>query len=108
VSRPARGDVWWDETLTHGRRPYIVLTRDEAIEQLGEVIVVPLTTTVRRLPNEVELDESDGTPRACVTSLDNLSTIAKGQLVEKITVVGTAKMDELCRALDATVACASI
>ena len=47
-------------------------------------------------------------PRACVTSLDNLSTIAKGQLVEKITVVGPAKMDELCRALGSTVACASI
>jgi mRNA-degrading endonuclease toxin of MazEF toxin-antitoxin module len=95
VSRPARGDVWWGETLTHGRRPYIVLTPDQAIEQLREAIVVPLTTTVRRLPNEVELDESDGMPRACVTSLDNLSTIAKGQLVEKITVVGPAKMDEL-------------
>ena len=58
--------------------------------------------------NGVELDESDGMPRACVTSLDNLSTIAKGQLVEKITVVGPAKMGELCRALGATVACASI
>ena len=82
MSRPARGDVW----LGARRSPtvvwlYIVLTRDEAIEQLGEVIVVPLTTTVRRLPNEVELDDSDGLPRACVTSLDNLSTIAKGQLV---------------------------
>jgi mRNA-degrading endonuclease toxin of MazEF toxin-antitoxin module len=47
-------------------------------------------------------------PRACVTSLDNLSTIAKGQLVEKITVVGPAKMHEPCRALGATVACVSI
>jgi mRNA-degrading endonuclease toxin of MazEF toxin-antitoxin module len=78
------------ETLTHGRRPYVVLTRDEAIEQLGEVIVVPLTT-VRRLPNEVELDESDGMPQACVTSLDNLSTIAKGQLVERITIVSATE-----------------
>ena len=108
MSSPARGDVWWGETLTHGRRPYIVLTRGEAIKHLAEVIVVPLTTTVRHLPNEIELDESDGMPRACVTSLDNLSTIAKGQLVEKITVVGPAKMDELCRALGATVACVSI
>ena len=108
MSRPARGDVWWGETLTHGRRPYIVLARDEAIEQLGELIVVPLTTTVRHLPNEVELDESDGMPRACVTSLDNLSTIAKGQLVEKIPVVGPGEEDELCRALGVTVACVSI
>lgn len=102
---PARGEVWWGETLVHGRRPYVVLTRDEAVERLDEVIVVPLTTTVRGLPTEVELNESDGMPRTCVTSLDNLSTIAKGQLVERITAVIPAKMDEICRALNATVAC---
>jgi mRNA-degrading endonuclease toxin of MazEF toxin-antitoxin module len=35
------------------------------------VVVVPLTTTVRGLSNEVELDVTDGLPRACVTSFDN-------------------------------------
>jgi len=84
VRRPVRGEVWWGETVAHGRRPYVVLTRDEAIEQLSEVIVVPLTTTGRGLSSEVEPDVVDGVPRACVTSFDNLSTIAKGQLVEKI------------------------
>jgi mRNA interferase MazF len=102
---PVRGEVWWGETLVHGRRPYIVLTRDEALERLSEVIVAPLTTTVRGLPNEVELDDSDGMPRSCVTSFDNLSTIAKGQLVDKITALSPAKMNEICRALNATVAC---
>lgn len=105
VSTPARGEVWWGETLVHGRRPYIVLTRDEAPGNLSEVIVVPLTTTVRGLPNEVELDRSDGIPRLCVTSFDNLSTIAKGQLAEKIATLSPAKMDEICHALNVTVAC---
>lgn len=105
MTAPTRGDVWWGETLLHGRRPYVVLTREEAVQSLGEVIVVPLTTTIRGLPNEVGMDESDGMPRSCVTSFDNLSTIAKGQLVEKITALNPAKMDEICRALDATVAC---
>jgi mRNA interferase MazF len=97
VSRPARGEVWWGETVAHGRRPYIVLTRDEAIERLGEMIVVPLTTTVRGLPNELELDVTDGLPRACVTSLDNLSTIARGQLIERIATLDPARMEEICR-----------
>ncbi len=66
---------------------------------------MPLTTTVRGLPNEVELDESDGLPRSCVTSFDNLSTIAKGQLVDKITALSPAKIDEICRALNGTAAC---
>jgi mRNA interferase MazF len=105
VSGPARGEVWWGETVAHGRRPYIVLTRDEAIERLSEVIVVPLTTTVRGLSNEVELNVTDGVPRAYVTSFDNLSTIARGQLVERITTLDPARMDEICRALNATVAC---
>ncbi len=82
-----------------------MLTRDEAIEKLDQVIVVPLTTTVRDLPNEVQSDKAEGMPRACVTSIDNLSTIARGQLVERISVLGPAKMDEVCRALDTTVAC---
>jgi mRNA interferase MazF len=105
VSGPARGEVWWGETVAHGRRPYIVLTRDEAIERLSEVIVVPLTTTVRGLSNEVELNVTDGVPRACDTSFDTLSTIATGQLVERITTLDPARMDETCRALNATVAC---
>jgi mRNA interferase MazF len=105
VTAPARGEVWWGETVAHGRRPYVVLTRAEAIEQLSDVIVVPLTTTVRGLSNEVELDVADGVPRACVTSFDNLSTIARGQLVEKIATLDPARMDEICRALNATVAC---
>jgi mRNA interferase MazF len=105
VSGPARSEVWWGETVAHGRRPYFVLTRDEAIERLSEVIVVPLTTTVRGLSNEVELNVTDGVPKACVTSFDNLSTIARGQLVERITTLDPARMDEICRAPNATVAC---
>jgi mRNA-degrading endonuclease toxin of MazEF toxin-antitoxin module len=81
------------------------MTRDEAVERLSELIVVPLTTTVRGLPNEVGLNQTDGMPRACVTSIDNLSTIAKGQLVERITELDAAKMDEVCRALNRSVAC---
>src|SRR5439155_14225547 len=105
VRGPVRGEVWWGETVAHGRRPYVVLTRDEAIEQLSEVIVVPLTTTVRELSSEVEPDVVDGVPRACVTSFDNVSTIAKGQLLEKIATLDPARMDEIGRALNATVAC---
>jgi mRNA-degrading endonuclease toxin of MazEF toxin-antitoxin module len=57
------------------------------------------------LSNEVELDEADGVLRACVTSFDNRSTIARGQLVEKIATLDPVRMDEICRALHATVAC---
>ncbi|TML97339.1 MAG: type II toxin-antitoxin system PemK/MazF family toxin [Actinobacteria bacterium] len=105
VRRPVRGEVSWGETVAQGRRPYVVLTRDEAIEQLSEVIVVPLTTTGRELSSEVEPDVVDGVPTACVTSFDNLSTIAKGQLVETIATLDPARMDEICRAPNAGRSC---
>jgi mRNA interferase MazF len=105
VTGPKRGEIWWGETTSHGRRPYVVMTRNEAITKLNEIIVVPLTTTIRGLPNEVELDQTDGLPRACVTSIDNLSTIARAQLVQRISTLDAAKMAEICRALNTTVAC---
>lgn len=46
-----------------------------------------------------------GLPRACVASIDSLSTIARGQLVERISTLGAPKMAEVCRALNVTVEC---
>jgi len=92
---------FWGWSASHPQKP----GRDEGIERLDEVIVVPLRAVVRGLPNEVELDVADGLPRACVTGFDNLSMIARGQLVEKIATLAPARMDEICRARNATVAC---
>ncbi len=100
-----RGDVWWGETPTHGRRPYLVLTRDSAIGVLNEVLVAATTRTVRDIPAEVILDESDGMPTRCAASFDNLSTIAKSQLTERITSLGAVKLREVCKALAAVVDC---
>ncbi|HEY4812398.1 MAG TPA: hypothetical protein VIH71_15200 [Solirubrobacteraceae bacterium] len=40
-----RGEVWWAEHPEWGRRPALVMTRDEAIDSLNEVFVVLATTT---------------------------------------------------------------
>jgi mRNA-degrading endonuclease toxin of MazEF toxin-antitoxin module len=49
-----RGEVWWAEHPEWGRRPALVMTRQEAIETLNEVFVVLATTTIRGLRTEVE------------------------------------------------------
>lgn len=82
-----------------------MLTRDAAIGVLVEVLVAPITRTVRGIPTEVVLDETDGMSKPCVVSFDNLSTIAKSQLTEKITNLGEPRMQEVCRALNASVDC---
>ena len=44
------------------RRPILLLTRDEVIDTLNEIVVAPATQTIRDLSSEVELGLDDGTP----------------------------------------------
>lgn len=101
----ARGEVWWSEDPTLGRRPVVVLSRDAVLPALSRPLVAPLTTTVRDLPTEVSLDTQDGLPRACVISLDNVQPISSALLVERITVLDTARMHAVCRALEIASGC---
>jgi mRNA interferase MazF len=101
----SRSEVWWAEHPAWGRRPALVLTREQAIEHLHEIFVALATTTIRGLPTEVELGPKDGMPRACVLNLDHTDTIGKGHLTECITTLGPERMNEVCRALSAAIDC---
>ena len=95
----ARGDVVWLELEQEGRRPVLVLTRDEALPGLRNVLVALVTRTVRGIPTEVELGPSDGMPVQCAVSVDNLGTVPKALLTEPITRLDPARMRAVCQAL---------
>jgi mRNA-degrading endonuclease toxin of MazEF toxin-antitoxin module len=58
-----RGEIrWYTFRLPDKRRPVLILTRDELVELLGELIVVPATRTVRGLSTEVVLGPEHGEP----------------------------------------------
>jgi mRNA interferase MazF len=71
----ARGDIVWLDLEQEGRRPVLVLTRDEAIPRLRNVVVALITRTIRGIDTEVELGPDDGMPVECAVSLDNLRTV---------------------------------
>lgn len=100
-----RGEVWWAEHPEWGRRPALVMTREEAIDILSEVFVVLATTRIRGIPTEVELGREDGVPRDCVLNADHTDTVAKGYLVERITVLSPEKVASVCAALSAATSC---
>ena len=51
-----RGEIrWYTFALPDKRRPVLILTRDDVIEHLNEIIVVPVTRTIRGLATEVVL-----------------------------------------------------
>jgi mRNA interferase MazF len=63
------------------------------------VLAVPATRTVRDIPTEVVLTEEDGTPERCALSFDNVTTIPKALLTERICRLGVERLSEACRAL---------
>jgi mRNA interferase MazF len=95
----ARGEVWWYEDPRAGRRPYLILTRDEAIPVLNQVMAAPATTTIRDIPTEVRLGRDDGMPEECVLSLDNVTVIRRALCTERITTLNPAHLREVCEAL---------
>lgn len=84
----ARGEVWWYEDPSAGRRPFLVLTRNEAIPVLTQVLAVPTTRTVRGIPTEVALDASDGMPEPCALALDGVTPIRVALCTDRITRLG--------------------
>lgn len=74
-----RGDVYEVE-LPSGRRPAVVVTRDQVIPVLRNVTVAEITGTVRGVPTEVPLGVREGLLRECVASCDNLQTVSKTAL----------------------------
>ncbi len=88
-----RGEVrWYRFARPDKRRPVLVLTRDSALEFLGEVTVAPVTTTVRGIPSEVALTTEDGMPRPCAVNLDHVQTVARNKLGPLITTLDSGKM----------------
>jgi mRNA interferase MazF len=82
-----------------------VLTRDAAIPVLEQVLAVPATRTVRGIPTEVELDESDGMPTRCALALDNVTVIRTSLCTERITRLDHERMRAVCDALRIATAC---
>ena len=88
-----RGEVrWYKFPQPNKKRPVVILTRESALEFLGEVTVAPITTTIRGIPTEVLLTKSDGMPRDCAINLDHIQTVSQGRIGPLITTLRTEKM----------------
>ena len=101
----ARGEVWWYEREGVGARPYLILTRTEAIPVLNQILAVPATRTVRGIPTEVPLDVADGMPGSCVLSLDNMSLIRPALCTSLLTRLNPEKLEAVCIALRRATGC---
>lgn len=102
----SRGEVWWYAHESTGRRPFLILTRPQAIGVLHQILAVPATRTVRDIPTEVILGPVDGMPTRCALTLDNTTTIRRGLCTDRITALSDERMREVCAALATATGCA--
>jgi mRNA interferase MazF len=66
------------------RRPVLVLTREHAVDRLSHVTGAPITGTARGIRTEVPVGPDNGLHQASVVSCDNIVTIAKSELGDRI------------------------
>jgi mRNA interferase MazF len=76
-----RGEIrWYTFSPPDKRRPVLIISRDEVSNILNELIVVPVTTTIRGISTEIILTSSDGMPKICALNFDHISLARKDRL----------------------------
>jgi mRNA interferase MazF len=95
-----RAEVWWAEIPSPvGRRSVLLLSRNSAYNVRTSVTVAMVTRTIREIPVEVLLGREDGMPAKCVANLDEILTIPKSRLTERITALTPEKMAAVTKAV---------
>lgn len=86
-----RGDIYWAQLNAHGSvqggiRPVIVISNNKGNMYSPTVIVVPLTSNLNKtkLPTHVFVSVKTGIPKDSLALMEQIITINKTQLGEKI------------------------
>ena len=95
-----RGEIrWYKFKAPDKKRPVLILSRNSIIGYLGEVTVAPITSTVRDIPSEVQLNREDGMPRECAVNCDHIQTVSKGKIGSLITTLSAEQIERAREAI---------
>jgi len=100
MSSLRRGEIrWYTFAAPDKRRPVLVLTRDEVIDGLNEIIVVPATRTIRGISTEVVLLPEEGLPVPCALNFDHVSLAQRQRIGTLVASLSPARWPEVEHAL---------
>jgi mRNA interferase MazF len=95
-----RGEVWWtDFPEPVGRRPALLISRNETYTMRTSLTVAAITTRIRDIPSEVKLGAVDSMPRDCTVNMDAIHTLTTARLIRRMTVLSESKMQEVNKAI---------
>ena len=101
----AQGELWLLETPNEKRRPVLVVSRDEAIPVLNNVVVAPITSTIRPIPTGIRVGPDEGIDHESVATFDNIAAVPKHLLTIQLGRLGPAGRLDMCSALRALADC---
>lgn len=93
------------ETPNQKRRPVLVVSRTDIIPVLNNVVVAPVTSTLRDIPTCIPVGRDEGIDHASVASFDNLAAVPKSVLTVRLGALGPDGRQRICAALDAMADC---
>jgi len=100
-----RGEVWLAR-VGRKQRPVLVVTRSEVLDVRQLVTVVEITTSIRGLATEVQLEhEKVGLDRPSVANCDGLHTIPQALLATRVGEVDDEVMTEVCSTVAYALGC---
>jgi mRNA interferase MazF len=95
-----RGEIrWYTFAAPDKHRPVFLLTRDEVIDSLNEIIAVPATRTIRGLSTEVLLSPDDGMPASCALNFDHVGIAQRSRLGAVLATLSALRWPEVETAL---------
>ncbi|MCC5950906.1 MAG: type II toxin-antitoxin system PemK/MazF family toxin [Acidimicrobiia bacterium] len=93
------------ETPNHKRRPVLVVSRDDVIPVVNNVVVAPVTSTIRDIPTCIPVGPDEGLDHDSVATFDNLAAVPKSVLTIRLGSLGATGRRRICDALDAMADC---
>ncbi len=100
-----RGEIWLTQ-VGRKTRPVLVLTRPEVIDVRDLVTVAEITTSIRGLAAEVDIDhDAAGLDQRSVINLDGLHTVTRSSLGTFVGAVDDDTMNKVCWAVSYAISC---
>lgn len=100
-----RGELWLAEVGSK-KRPVLVMTRSEVMDVRALVTVAEVTTSIRGLASEVDVDHAEvGLDRPSVINCDGIHTVAQRSLTTLVGQVSDDVLRKVCTAVSYALGC---
>ena len=101
----AQGELWLMETPNQKRRPVLIVSRTEVIPVLNNVVVAPVTSTIRNIATCIPVGPDEGIDHESVATFDSLVAVPKSVLTRRLGALNVEGRYRICQALSALADC---